>query len=156
MFHFHSHTSHIHLLPTTQAPVITISGLNRPNKAVPERLQTSQHQSTMSSYGSSYYPAKGANNPRPSTGYSMLFNLLVPCYESNSRQVLRQATTLSLVTPLAAMAAAPRQLSFITEEARSRTRTPRLPPRTLATTAKNYTRLPVMTAQLLAGRDGYN
>ncbi|KAJ4413041.1 hypothetical protein N0V91_000015 [Didymella pomorum] len=24
----------------------------------------------MSSYGSSYYPAKGANNARPSTGYS--------------------------------------------------------------------------------------
>ncbi|KAJ4383896.1 hypothetical protein N0V86_000739 [Didymella sp. IMI 355093] len=24
----------------------------------------------MSSYGTSYYPAKSANNPRPSTGYS--------------------------------------------------------------------------------------
>lgn len=81
---------------------------------------------------------------------------VMPVYGSNRRQVLRQATTLSPATLLAAMAAAPRRLSSTMEEARPRTAQPQAQLRTRGTGSKRRQLLPVPVQVAMAGRDGYN
>lgn len=75
--HFYSHHTHTHThtFLTAQSIVATISDLDQPSKAVSRRRQASQYQPAMSSYATSYYPSKGTNNPRPTTGYSTFFQL---------------------------------------------------------------------------------